>query len=277
MLSFVDVSGFSMESFYLLSTSGAPGEWSGIFRYDRGVWSLLREFSNEWLVSIDVFGENGLVAVSDEGMFYQYFEGVWDELDCSTIHGLTNVRSFGCYDSYISGSNGYFAHIQQKSVDKIQVGSRHRIMSIYGENESSMILVGDKGLFIRVVNGQIFRDEIANKMLCDVVENSHANITAVGSKGLIVNKNSDGVWSKIDSGVSWPLTEICMFGDDVLYCVGGGILKLEGGVPKIEVDYDDSTTFLCAIEQFKDGYPIAVGERETILVGPNWQELGFSL
>lgn len=276
MLSFIDVSGHSIDNFYILSTKGEPGEWSGIIKYHKGKWTLLKEFPDEWVVSIDTFGKDGVVAVTDDGLFYQYFNGLWHELDTLMIHGLINVKSFGYDNSFISGANGYFAHIQQGKIDKISVNSSLKIMGIYGKKENDISLVGDKGLFIKLVNGRVVKEKISDDMLCDFTQDNLGKSIAVGSNGKIISRENNGTWSVMHSGVSWPLTEICMVRDSLFYAVGGGILKIENDKSSIEVDSDDFT-FICAITQFESGGTIAVGESEMILVGPGWKPLKFNL
>lgn len=275
MLSFIDIAGYSKDRFFLLATRGQPGEWSGVFCYDEGSWSLLREFPNEWIVSIDVFDRSGLVMASDSGLIYRWIDNCWERYDSLAIHGLTNIRSFGIDATYVCGSRGFFAHVSEAGVIRIPFDSRRRIMSIGGTREDDLILVGDKGLFARIVDDQIVKeDPCTSEMLCDVAEDDAGNILAVGSNGVIIGKR-DSEWVAINAGVSWRFTEVCVVENDVFLAIGGGIIKVDNGIPNVEFEWNSSDAFLCAIAQFSDGSTIAVGEPEMVLLGPKWRNMSF--
>lgn len=273
MFSFIDVAGESIDDFFILATKGNPGDWSGIFRCRSGICSLLRAFPGEWLVSLDANGRD-VAVVSDDGILYRYFDGKWEKTDTRAIHGLINVKIRGDGSIFVTGANGFLAQFRGESVQKYSLGCRNRIMGL-SDKAGDLFLVGDKGLFMVVRDNEVSsRTVISDEMLCDVSFSNGVTVV-VGARGRILWKYGSSSWKIVEPPKQWDFTEVCHYENNVFFGIGGGIMRIENAVSKVEV-FPDPQLFLCALQKTREGKVIGVGENEVIVVGPDWKQLDTS-
>lgn len=161
-----------------------------------------------------------------------------------------------------------------------------RLFSILFEGNSG-IAVGEAGLIKTTTDGgdTWLRQEAPTDLaLIDIASNGTRSI-AVGQVGLILVRDGDGPWRKVESGTDRRLLQVDINKEGLAFIVGafGTLLKsTDGGdswasvAPKWEELYEKASGTLAAIRDEPTNYIVDVREDGSALIGGEYGQIMYS-